>query len=123
MNRLDIISEITSRLSKENVKSYVAVASDSAKEPFVVIRQEDPTDTKSKDAIVATRCEVLLIAVGVNQQQVSGLMNSINTALDAVDTEVDGIALKIRVETPGKVDGDGEGSFWQEVVLKTTMAY
>lgn len=123
MNRLDVISEITSRLSKASVKSYVAVAPDIAKEPYIVIRQEDPADTKSKDAIVATRCEVLLIAVGVNQQQVSGLMNSINTALDAVDTEVNDVDLKIRVETPGKVDSDGEGLFWQEVVLKTTMTY
>ena len=51
----------------------------SATGAFVVIRQDDPSDTKSKDAIVATRCDVLMIVCGDNQAQVSGAMGKVCT--------------------------------------------
>ena len=66
MARLDIVSEITSRLAPTGAKYFVSVANDSATGAFVVIRQDDPSDTKSKDAIVATRCDVLMIVCGDN---------------------------------------------------------
>lgn len=123
MARLDIISEITSRLAPAGVKYFLSVANDSATGAFVVIRQDDPSDTKSKDAIVATRCDVLMIVCGDNQAQVSGAMGKVCTTFENVDTEVNGVGLRIRCESPGKVDTDGDGMFWQEVVVKVVVTY
>ena len=81
-------------------------ANDSATGAFVVIRQDDPSDTKSKDAIVATRCDVLMIVCGDNQVQVSGAMGKVCTAFENVDTEVNGVGLRIRCESPGKVENE-----------------
>lgn len=123
MNRLDIISEITSRLAVKVSNLYLSVAPDTVVGPYCVIRQDDPTDTKTKDRIVGTRCNVLLIAAGKTALQVSGVMNNISTTFENVDTEVNGVGLKIVCDTPGKVESDGEGEFWQEVWLRIVVTY
>ena len=40
-----------------------------------------------------------------------------------MDTEVNGVGLRIRCESPGKVESDGEGMYWQEVVVKVVVSY
>jgi hypothetical protein len=123
MKRIDIVGELLYRINSTGLKSFISVAPECTVGAFAVIRQDDPEDIKTRDALIATRCDVLIIVSGNAHAQVVGGMNKVLGLFESLDTEIDGTGFRTRCKSPGKVEADGVGDFWQEVLVKVRVMY